>query len=414
MTPETSFHISSLVHQVLEPVPAIDGRLPEQVLAPRCEEEFQQAVVWARENRCALVPVGGATELAQGNPFRADRWCAVSTALWQGVVEYSPEDLVITVRAGTPLQAVQSVLKDHGQMLPFDPPFAGRATLGGITATNAHGLWRPAFGLPRDRLLGLRFVTGEGKIVKAGGKVVKNVAGYDMGKLLAGSWGTLGIITEVTYKTHPLPRSRRILLAEAESSLSILEAALSLYRARLEPAYAVASVGPRARLVIGLMGNPKTCDWQSARVEELLKQAGLHAEPQPAEALVAMEEDLRNTGAGCAAALRAIMPPSSLPDFWQNAGPSLRGCAAAIVQVPLGLADLFFGSSAAVKTAFAAVESALPSGGRLVWRKAPPELAVTDVWGRFGNEGAFRLMAALKAELDPAGILSPGRFIGRL
>ncbi|MGC8667253.1 MAG: FAD-binding oxidoreductase [Chthonomonadales bacterium] len=415
MTSESSFHISSLIREDQVNVPAIDGRSPDYVLSPCSEEEFTEAVAWARRTKCALVPIGGATEVAQGNPLRCGAWSAVCTTSWAGIVDYSPEDLVITVRAGTTLQDLQNALQPHNQMLPFDPPFPGRATIGGITATNAQGLWRSLFGLPRDRLLGLRFVTGDGRIVKAGGKVVKNVAGYDVGKVMAGSWGTLGIITEVTYKTQPLPQARLALVAGGGDIASLLEAAQALYRERLEPAYAVVRLVPEARLMIGLMGNRNRCAWQASAIRDLLAKMGISADVRPDDGAAALEDEVRHAGAECCAALRVITAPSDLVSLYSQSAPVIcRRAQAANVYAATGITDLFFGSTDAAVEVAAALHNALPTAGRIVWQKMPPNFAVVDAWGSAGDAGAFRLMGKLKDALDPDGILCPGRFVGRL
>lgn len=416
MIPDPSFHISSFVYQDGMPSPfMLDGRNPAYVISPSSEEEFQEAVLWAQSAGCALVPFGGGTQIAQGNSLRAETWAALSTSGWEGVVEYSPEDLVITVRAGTPLEDIQRVLQEHGQMLPFDPPFAAKATIGGVTATNSQGLWRPTYGLPRDRLLGLRFVTGDGRRAKAGGKVVKNVAGYDVCKLLAGSWGSLGVITEVTYKTHPLPAVRGILVVQSGDISALIHGALAVYRARLEPLYLVVTLQPEPKLFIGLAGNRDTCAWQASTIAELLAQHGLEATLQPDDAVAPMEDALRHAGADCAAALRLVTMPSDLSELLRRIVRVAQDtCHAAMVHVEVGVTDLYMGSAPAAKAVWAEAQAALPPAGRVLWRKVPPGLAPGDVWGSPADPVAFQLMARLKAQLDPAGILCPGRFVGRL
>src|SRR5207247_1800369 len=150
---------------------------------PESEEECVKIVGACSAEGIALIPWGGGTAVQQGNPIRAARWAALGSRRLDGIVEYSPDDMVVTAQAGVTLAGLQRTLAGRRQILPIDVPDSGLATLGGIVATNAQGLWRPAVGTPRDRLLGLRIVMADGSVVRAGGKVVKNVAGYDLCKL---------------------------------------------------------------------------------------------------------------------------------------------------------------------------------------------------------------------------------------
>ncbi len=179
--------------------PILDGVAAVLELDPGSDSDAVEAVQQAHRKQLGLVPWGGGTAVAQGNPLRSTAWAALRSGSLSGIREYSPDDMVVTAGAGMSLDNLQAELQARGQLLPLDPPCADRATLGGIVATNAQGLWQAAYGLPRDRLLGVRVVLANGTVVKGGGKVVKNVAGYDLCKLFAGSWGTLGFITEVTF-----------------------------------------------------------------------------------------------------------------------------------------------------------------------------------------------------------------------
>jgi len=227
------------------------GSVPDAVARPSAESECVDAIVWSRTEGIAVVPVGGLTNM-MGNPMQASRWLALSTSRMAGMLEFSPEDMVVTAQAGITLESLQGILADANQFLPIDAPNPNQTTLGGIVSTNAQGLWRPAYGLPRDRLLGLRVVLADGSAVKAGGKVVKNVAGYDLCKLFAGSHGTLGLITEVTFKTNPRPQTRVHANFQAASLGQALEAGLHVTAARLEPLYII--VSSLGSVSVGLAG----------------------------------------------------------------------------------------------------------------------------------------------------------------
>jgi glycolate oxidase FAD binding subunit len=147
-----------------------------------------------------------------GRPVRADRTLPLRDE--SGVTAYVPEDLTITVRAGTSLAAIEATTRERKQWLPLDPYGSGDGTIGATIATASAGPLSSGFGLPRDLVLGLEFVNGRGEVVRAGGKVVKNVAGFDLSRLLTGSWGSLGVITEVTLRLYALPEGDRTFVVD--------------------------------------------------------------------------------------------------------------------------------------------------------------------------------------------------------
>ena len=196
-----------------------------------------------------------------------------------GVVDYTPGDLTLTVRAGTSLRDIERVTAEHGQWLPLDPYGDSGGSIGATIATASSGPLSTAFGTPRDLLLGIEFVTGRGEIVRAGGKVVKNVAGFDLSRLLTGSWGTLGVITEATVRLYGQPKSDRTLVVrlprgEAESSRFLAD----LWTAPLSPlALEVVSasianalgLGDQPACLIRLGGNAAAVDFQLIAVSRL-------------------------------------------------------------------------------------------------------------------------------------------------
>lgn len=181
--------------------------LPATVVAPASEAEVAALIEYAIGTHLPFVVAGGTTHLSALLPPEGT-WWVMSTARLKGVVDYSPADLVITLRSGTTLAEAQQVLAEHYQYLPWNPPLPEQATIGGIVASNRAGSWRFRFGTPRDPLLAVRAVRGDGVAFKSGAKVVKSVAGYDIHRLLCGSWGTLSVLTEITLKVYPLPRVR--------------------------------------------------------------------------------------------------------------------------------------------------------------------------------------------------------------
>ncbi|GBC94060.1 putative FAD-linked oxidoreductase [bacterium HR15] len=187
---------------------AVGGQTPTTVVAPQNEPEVVALIEYAVGHRLPFTVVGSGTHLTALLPPEPYVWTLCTRRL-NRVIDYSPADLVITVGAGMRLSEVQAVLGEHSQYLPWNPPLPDEATIGGIVASARGGSWRFRHGTPRDRLLALRAVRGDGVPFKSGAKVVKSVAGYDLHRLLCGSWGTLAVITEITLKVAPLPSARR-------------------------------------------------------------------------------------------------------------------------------------------------------------------------------------------------------------
>src|SRR5215831_15178115 len=204
-------------------------------LAPRDAKELQQAVEWALNEGVTLDVRGGGSKLQLGKPMNCDQVLDLSGLA--GIVDYAPEELVVTVRAGTPLNEVEALLAQRNQMLAFEPPDlgpllaqeAGQGTLVGTLMGNLAGPRRLSAGAARDHLLGFSGVNGRGETFKSGGRVMKNVTGYDLSKLLAGSWGTLAVLDEVSVKVLPAPDQTRTLLLhglEDEAAVTAMCAAM--------------------------------------------------------------------------------------------------------------------------------------------------------------------------------------------
>lgn len=197
---------------------------------------------------------GRSTWLDAGRPVRAVKTFSLGDD--SGVVSYVPGDLTLTVRAGTPLSEIERVTREHNQWLPLDPYGSSDGTIGATIATGSAGPLASNFGLPRDLLLGLEFVNGRGEVVRGGGKVVKNVAGFDLSRLLTGSWGTLGVITEVTLRLYALPsvdRTFAIALKGSEREMASLIRAIIV--SPLSP-YAVQLLNSSAARALGLGDDP--------------------------------------------------------------------------------------------------------------------------------------------------------------
>src|SRR5580692_2427351 len=186
----------------------IDRKLPAAAVRPGSGEEVAEIVEFAASEKLALVPTGARTKLGIGYaPSRYD--LALDMTRLNKVIAYDPGDLTLSVEAGVPLAKLAQVLAEHRQFLPLPVPFANRTTIGGLLASGVDSPLRQFYGTARDFLLGMEYVTGEGVAAKSGGRVVKNVTGYDIHKLMIGALGTLGVITRVNFKTFPTPLDRR-------------------------------------------------------------------------------------------------------------------------------------------------------------------------------------------------------------
>ena len=181
-------------------------------------DEFIARIQAAHAANTPLVIQGGGSKLFYGNACRGER---LDTRALSGIVDYQPNELVLTARAGTPLAEIEALLAEHQQMLAFEPPHFGAATLGGCVAAGLSGPRRISAGAVRDFVLGVRMIDGCGQALRFGGQVIKNVAGYDVSRLMVGALGTLGLITEVSLKVLPKPASERSLQFEMDEAHAI-------------------------------------------------------------------------------------------------------------------------------------------------------------------------------------------------
>ena len=412
---------------------AIDGIGPQAVVLPASTHEIQEVLNYAADGELSVVPAGSGTKLGVGNPpEQVD--LVLSTSRLDQVLEYEPADLTVTVEAGIQLAALQAKLAEHGQYLPLDPPYTDRCTIGGMTATNSSGPSRLRYGSTRDRVLGMRVVQSSGTVVKSGGKVVKNVAGYDLNKLYLGSFGTLGIITEVSLKLQPLPEIERSVLLTFTEIGETVNVASEISSSQLLPTFlnlfvngAPLTESPEPCLLIGLDGHPETVEWQIDTVKTIAKQNGaigvevyegqrqqkLQAsmcafpEGESAAPIVISRANLRMTDvAGFVNTAVEVNDAST----WQVRAMGLMGNGIVYVafsDFPDGDVPVQYVADTVANLRDAATNV----GGNLIVESAPTALKrQIDVWGPVGR--SFELMKAIKAKLDPIGLLNLGRFVG--
>ena len=383
-------------------------------LVPADVAEACDMVRAAFVERAALVPVGGGRRADFGNAPARELTPLHSTGL-AAVVQCDADNQVATFGAGTTLAAAQEVLAQHNQWLPFRPPLADGCTIGGVVALGACGPERLAYGAPRDRLLGLRFVSGTAKHIRAGGRVVKNVAGYDITRLMAGSAGTLGLLTEATFRILAIPEVCRAVVARGTLQ-ACAAAAAKVLGSRLDPTL-VAAVPAGADdaaawvLRLGFEGFDVTVRAQAQRCAALVAEAGL------AEAGIEDYATREGPHAEHFAllfadpfVLRADLPIGHAPGFVEAAARAL-GDARMLVdfgcgRVTAGLASLSDGDWVLLCT------QADDRAGHVVLEKAPLDFKRRH--SVFGTARAsWEIMHRVKDALDPHSIFAPGRLPGR-
>lgn len=370
----------------------------------------------AEAEGAALLPYGGGTQLQTGYPPLADKpYRLLSSARLNRILDQQPADLTVTCEPGVTLAELQAALAPYRQMLALDVPLPERATLGGIVAANTTGFWRPAYGAPRDLVIGLRAVMSGGVEVRGGGKVVKNVAGYDLCKLFTGSWGTLGVLTELTFRTRTRPEIERALAWDAPDLASAARVGLALHQARLAVTYVLATNEPegRPRLILGLHGSAERVEWQTAELARLAAEAGLNG-----RTAILSEADvtaLRDRQARLEPEWQMAARLSCLPTELEAAIRTLETPSDFALTAHCATGTLALAATRVTEDTTARLRKARPPGAHLVWTRltrAVPDCDHLAVWGE--PQAEFKLHRAIKQALDPKNTFSPGRFLGRL
>ncbi|MBC5798507.1 MAG: FAD-binding oxidoreductase [Candidatus Eremiobacteraeota bacterium] len=358
---------------------------------------------------------GGATEIGLGYaPERVD--LLLATQRLSRVIDYSPADLVIEAEAGMALAALAAVTVPHRQRLALDPPWPERATLGGVIATNAFGPRRMRFGTLRDHIVGITLVRADGTRVRGGGKVVKNVAGFDLPKLAVGSLGTLAMIATVTLRLHPLPESGTALMLAGCSNDDLRVLERSLIAAQLEPSAFIAErMNDGHRAFVLFEGFAAGVAEQSERFAELAEHLGRSPVRVAPETLERIDAAAR-TGDVC---MHFSVPLDRASQLDREAIAPLRAAlidAAAVAYPALGIAYVSGrpdDPDAAVAALVRARAAAQDCGGHAVLAAANESVAErVDPYGALPS--SLKLMRELKARFDPGRLLNRGRFVGRL
>jgi glycolate oxidase FAD binding subunit len=388
------------------PAYEVDGLAPRLAVKPGSAAEVARALKAADAAGAAVIPRGGGTQMALGMP--PDRYdLALDLRGIDQVLEYEPADLTVTVEAGMTLAALQAHLAARGQWLPLDPP-APEATIGGILATNASGAARIAFGTARDLVIGMSVAMADGQVVKFGGRVVKNVAGYDMSKMHIGALGTLGVILQASLKVAPLPRASRTLAVASPHIDTLVRLALAMRDASL-PATGIALIDPagaaEARLLLRFAGSPAAVERSRAETERLALAEGLASEQAP-------DGFWREAGELRAPSGPAVVRVSDRPSRSAEVIQRLAALGADVLSYPTAgvtfsrFITLGMPSLEALGRLRADVEA---DGGALVVESAPVATKeALGVWGSIRSDGLSR---ELKRVMDPRSTLNPGRLL---
>ena len=408
------------------PADAAAGVTPSWVASPASVAEASAVMRAAAGLDLAVLPRGTGTRLAWGAPPRR---CdlVVDTLRLDKVLEHEAGDLVTRVQAGVTIDQLASVVGVAGQQLALDLPApgdgGGRGTVGGVLATGVAGPRRLRYGTPRDLAIGITVVLADGTVAHSGGKVVKNVAGYDLGKLFAGSYGTLGLITELAFRLHPVPGAASYVTFDCDGAAAAQQVMTAAAGSPLAPSAAeidrLARGGP-LRAAILVEGDPEGVPERAAQLRDLLGPgAVVSAVPPPwwGRSAVAAADATLVRISFWAGELAAVIEALDAAAAAAGIDPAIGGAAAAGVlyaaipgaAAPAAVAG-FVSALRAMPSLGPAGRDGPPARGSVVVLHAPPAVRdAVDVWGPVPAAG---LMRALKDQFDPGHRMAPGRFAG--
>ncbi len=403
----------------------VDGVPPERVVFPDSAEQVCRILQIASARGVSLVPAGFGAHLGLGAPPRR-AFAAVSTAAINGLVDHQPANMTVTARAGMSVAGLQAAVAGSGQWLPLEPPLPTATSVGGLISADLSGPSRFSQGTVRDLLIGITVARADGTLVKSGGRVVKNVAGYDLAKLYCGALGTLGVVVEATFKLRALPATLAVARITCSDMLGARELLERIRTAPLEPRLIelltpVPTAGSDCVIVVGFGGSGEEVANQQETLRGLAH--GKTIEERVGEAAAAALAELRDVNRRGEAflKLKASLLPTGLPAFVSSledasakhgltmAVQAHAGNGIVCVHVRRPDAEAMHRLAGTLVEELRAVAAAL--GGSLIVEQAAPDIKPElDIWG--GEIEALPLMRRIKDALDPKGILSPGRFVG--
>lgn len=397
---------------------------PIPYLTPATWLEMSQIIKDAHQQGQKILPCGQGSKLHWGG-LLGNIDLVLSTTNLNQLIDHAAGDMTVTVEAGMGLAELQTILAQANQFLPLGPNLPSGTTIGGAIATALTGSWRQRYGGVRDLLLGISFLRADGELAKAGGRVVKNVAGYDLMKLFTGSYGTLGMITQVTFRVYPLPEASQTLLCTGDLA-GITQAAQTLLSSALTPTSfdllsprLAQELGAEAKLglLVRFQSIPESVQQQSDRLHQLATTCNLQTQTYQDQAEAALWQGLTNQ----------IFPTSPTPTITCKIG-IIPTAAAQLLQSLHNLDNSSLGLIHAgsgvgwlhldpVTTSPEIIiklrQQCQNDQGYLSLLAAPTEYKQQlDVWGYSGN--ALEIMQKLKQQFDPQAILSPQRFLGNI
>lgn len=394
----------------------IDGLNPKLIVRPGSADEVAACLKVCAESDAVVVPAGRMTWLDWGNPStRVD--VVLSLERMNRIVEYSPPDLTATVEAGLSLSDFNDVTVRERQWLPLDPPAFRCASLGAIAACNSSGALRLGFGTPRDYVIGLKLAHTDGTQSKCGGRVVKNVAGYDMNKVYVGSFGTLAIITEIIFKLRPLPECSSTIRITSKYRSPLFQLARRVLASELQPASVLLarrlrpgfSPFPIDALLIRFLDNEPAVehqvDWVKRAADDNFQASVLSNDE--AEVVWGEIADFDQR----VIRVRLSVPLSAVPAEFEKALLTDLECVAT-ADIGTGMIRMSFDADerAAVERIKPLRVSATAAEGTLVVEKAPADVRrEVDAWGDVASTAA--LMRSIKQKFDPHSMLNPGKFV---
>jgi glycolate oxidase FAD binding subunit len=390
----------------------VDGVRPGLVARPSSTPEVAEVMRAAAAHGLAVVARGRGTKLSWGRPpARAD--LVVDLSAMDRVLDHAAGDLIAETQAGTPLHRLQSTLREAGQRLAVDETVPG-ATVGGALATAASGPSRLAHGTMRDLLIGVTVVRADGVVAKAGGRVVKNVAGYDLGKLMIGSFGTLAVVTEAVFRLHPVPAQRRFVTVRVEDAAEAFRLSQAVVHSQVVPGALevdLPTTGPGSLTVL-LAGIPEGVLGRTRATVGLLGDGAVVREETP-DGWGEYPWSPTAGGDHRATAVKLTFALSGLADVLRAAGAApvpvhVRGSSGAGVvyaAIPAGTEPETIAATVGHLRA-----TCVRHGGSTVVLDAPA--AVKGAMDTWGPVSALALMRRVKDQFDPDHRLAPGRFVG--
>jgi len=390
-------------------------------LAPASEDELAALLADSSAKRSPLAVTGGGTRSGLGRPVNADR--EVATTMLTGITLYEPAELVLSARAGTPLAEVEGLLGQSGQRLAFEPmdhralyESRGEPTIGAVAAANISGPRRILSGAARDSLIGVRAVTGRGEIVKSGGRVMKNVTGYDLVRFFSGSHGTLAVMTEVTFKVLPAPETEATLILHGLDEVTAIEALAAALGSPFEvtgAAHRPAQGVDKAETWIRVEGFATSVAYRLDRLRQELAQFGAADDELTAPGSHALWSDVRDLKALAAPPDAIVWRVSVRPSDGSAVADAARRAGATRILMDWGGGLLWIAGTQGPDAGASAIRGAVKSVGGHATLIRAPEVTRRSV-------AVFEPLAAplmdltrkLKQSFDPAGILNPGRMYG--